>query len=311
MSRILLALSVILCITLAAFSQEPAAGKTDKFPFVQVDLAKKRVVVECENIGQQALMEFVCVVAGTNEHESILRTKAKPSHIHTGLLMLGMQQGEPVRFSPAANKWLPPAGPPVNVSVEFEKDGKPVTLPAYKLFRDTKSKKTMPARTWIFVGSKVYNTGQYAADITGYVVSIVNFDLSLIDVPWLASSSNETLEYEPDLDVLPPAGAKVLLVLEPAGAAITSATNEAPTTQRVTVDQVKLDRLRDQWKREVASRASAIKQAATEHYRVINELRAEQNRLIDEAERVGRMIEDLERDYQNMTVPRPKDENRP
>ena len=35
--------------------------------------------------------------------------------------------------------------------------------------------------------------GVYAADVTGYIVSIVNFDLSLIDVPALARNANETL----------------------------------------------------------------------------------------------------------------------
>jgi hypothetical protein len=264
--------------------------------------------VECEVIGCTAPLEFLCVMTGTNEHESILRTAAKPSHIHAGLLMIGMQQGEPVRFSAATNKWLPPAGPPLQISVEFEKDGKLTAIPAYRLFRDITSKKTMPARTWLFVGSKILNSGQYAADATGYVVSVVNFDLSLIDVPGLVSSSNDTLQYVADADLTPPAGTKVRMILEPAGAQIEAAAPEPASTQRVTVDQVKLDRLRDQWKREVAGRAGDIKQAAAEHYRVITELRAEQNRLIDEAERVGRMIDELEKDYQNMTVPHPKDE---
>jgi hypothetical protein len=313
MNRTLIPLMAYLALPMGMVAQETIAppaqmGKTDKLPFVQVDVAKKRVVVDCETIGCTAPLEFLCVVTGTNEHESILRTPAKPSHIHTGLLMIGMQQGEPVRFSGATNRWLPPVGPPVQISVEFQKDGKTVTLPAYKLLREIKLKTPMPPRTWIFVGSKVLDNGQYAADTSGYVVSVVNFDFSLIDVSGLVSSSNDTLQYEADADVAPPAGTKVQMILEPAGAPVVFANGRPPSTQQVTVDQVKLDRLRDQWKREVAGRAGDIKRAATEHYRVITELRAEQNRLIDEAERIGRMIEELERDYQNMTVPHPKDE---
>lgn len=240
MNRFIITLMVCL-VSALGIAQEPATlpaqpGKTDKFPFVQVDVAKKRVVVACEVIGCTAPLEFLCVMTGTNEHESILRTSAKPSHIHTGLLMIGMQQGEPVRFSVTANKWLPPEGSPVQISVEFQKDGKVVTIPAHQLFRDLKDKKSMPARTWIFVGSKVLNNGMYAADATGYVVSIVNFDFSLIDVPGLVSSSNETLEYEADTDVVPPAGTKVRMILEPAGKEVTPATANPVSTQPVRGD---------------------------------------------------------------------------
>jgi len=56
-------------------------------------------------------------------------------------------------------------------------------MPAYKLMREIKTKKAMPPSTWIFAGSRLMPDGNYAADIDGYVVTIVNFDLTLIDVP--------------------------------------------------------------------------------------------------------------------------------
>ena len=288
----------------------PAGGSTDKLPFIKVDVAGKRVIVECEAVNAPTPLEFLCVMSGTAEHETILRTQAKPSNIHLALLMLGLKAGEPIRYSPATDKWLPPQGPPVQISVEYQKGDQLVSMPAWKLFRDLKTKKPMEPRTWIFVGSKVYNTGQYAADLTGYVVSIVNFDLSLIDVPWLVSSSNETLEFELNPDTAPPTAAKVMMILEPAGAAALAEAPAPQATGHVTADQVKIDQLRDEWKREVASQAKAVQDAATAHYHVINELRAEQNRLIDEAERVGRVIDQLEKQYQDITVPRPATQER-
>ena len=60
--------------------------------------------------------------------------------------------------------------------------------------------------------------GNYAADSTGYLEpSIVNFDLTVIDVPQLASSSNELLEWERNPDTTPKAGTKVTMVIEPVG----------------------------------------------------------------------------------------------
>src|SRR5262245_58549927 len=102
-----------------------------KLPFISVDVKNKQIRVECESIGCTNPLEFFCVVSGTSEHESILRTKAKPSNVHLALLMLGLEPGEPVKYSEVAKKWFPPHGPPLNISCEFEKDGKTVKVPAY------------------------------------------------------------------------------------------------------------------------------------------------------------------------------------
>src|SRR5215212_7424294 len=83
--------------------------------------------------------------------------------------------------------------------------------------RNVRTKKAMPTTTWIFAGSRVMNDGNYAADSTGYLVSVVNFDMTVIDIPDLASASNESLEWERNPDSVPPAGTKVVMVIEPAG----------------------------------------------------------------------------------------------
>ncbi len=210
-----------------ALAPAPAATHpVGNFPFLQVDVAAKQVRVECEALRVKAPLEFFCCVTGTNEHESVLRSKVKPSHLHAALLMLGLQPGQGVHFDQASQKWLPPHGPALDISVEFEKDGRTVRLPGYKVMRDTRTKKSMPPMTWIFAGSRFID-GRYGADETGYLVSVVNFDLTVIDVPELASNANETLEWETDLDVMPAAGAKVTMIVEPAGHAAS-----APATTR-------------------------------------------------------------------------------
>src|SRR5439155_9662657 len=179
---------------------QPAVGR---FPFLEVDARAKQVRVECEALRCENPLEFFLCVTGTNEYESVLRSKVRPSHLHAALLMLGLKPGEPVHFSESLGKWLPPHGPPLSLSVQFEKNGKPVTLPAWRLMREIKSKREMPPTTWIFAGSRTMENDRYAADATGYLVSIVNFDLTVIDTPKLASNANETLEWEASLDVMP------------------------------------------------------------------------------------------------------------
>jgi hypothetical protein len=382
-------------LTSCAAAQPTTAPAAGKFPHVEVDARRKQVRITCEALRVEAPLEFFCCVAGTNEHEAVLRSAVKPSHLHAALLMIGLEPGEPVRYSEAAKRWIPPHGPPLRISVEFEKDGKMVARPAYKLMRSVKTKQPMPALTWIFAGSRVMEDGNYAADVTGYLVSIVNFDLTVIDVPALASNANEMLEWETNLDEMPAAGAAVTMVIEPAGQKLEgppldglgaagpigvpvikvgrgelslddrplspaeldaglaklrdagraqvriAAADDAPpllveTVRRiaaknalevvearppahapdptrgdrnaVTLDQQRLGDLRARWDKAVKPHAAALREAAQTQYDVIAELRREQQRLIDEADRIQRVIDELEREYQEMTTPRPPSE---
>jgi hypothetical protein len=56
----------------------------------------------------------------------------------------------------------------------------------------------------------------------------------------------------------------------------------------------------------VAPHRQALKEAAQAHYQVINDLRKEQQRLIDESDRIQRTIDQLEKEYQDMTTPQPE-----
>ena len=200
---------------------------------VQVDIKNKQVRVECEELVVDMPLEFFCVQNGGQEHESVLRTAAKPSDIHFGLLMLGLKPGEPAHYSQATNQWFPPTGPPLHITCEWTENGQMKSMPAYKMMRSTKDKTSMPPMTWVFDGSRVMPDGAYAADLTGYVVSIVNFDLTMIDVPKLASNANETLEWELDKDVAPKRGTPVTMIIEPAG----KAEGVAPADQGLPADQ--------------------------------------------------------------------------
>jgi hypothetical protein len=317
----------------SAFAEDaPKSDKVGKLPGVTFDVKKKQVRVECEALAVDAPLEFFCVVNGGSEHESVLRTPAKPSHLHTALLAIGLKPGRPVQYSEALKKWQPPQGPPLHIAVEFAgKDGKTVTLPAYRLMRDQKSKKEMQPMNWIYAGSRVMEDGTFAADATGYVVSVVNFDFTLIDIPDVASSSNETLEWERNPDLAPPLGTKVTMVIEPAGDAgdakqkapgqekkgqVRGVSLESPTgvvgqagvgdaVSDVTLDERRMNALRERWARAVRPHASALREAAQAHYEVIDAMRREQQRLIDEADRVQRAIDALEKEYQDFTTPRP------
>src|SRR5690348_5666170 len=108
MSRRVSALFVLLATSLlseAALGQATQPTEMVRFPGVTVDRAQRQIRVECQALMIDAPLEFVCVTNGGPEHESILRTAAKPSHIHAGLLMLGQEPGSPMKFSEAKQGW--------------------------------------------------------------------------------------------------------------------------------------------------------------------------------------------------------------
>ncbi len=198
-------------------STRPVAEGVAKLRHAVIDLKNKQIRVDCEALNAHMPLEFFCVERGGQEHESVLRTDARPSLIHFGLLAMGLKPGEPAHLTQPDRTWFPPTGPPLKISCEYFLNGKLMVIPANRMMRSVMtSGNGMPPMSWVFDGSRMLPDGRYAADLTGYVVSIVNFDMTMIDVPELASNANETLEWEFNPDLVPPVGTAITMIIEPA-----------------------------------------------------------------------------------------------
>ncbi len=198
-------------------STRPVQEGVARLRHLLIDLKDRQIRVDCQALCAHMPLEFFCVERGGQEHESVLRTEARPSLIHFGLLAMGLKPGEPAHLAQADHTWFPPTGPPLKISCEYSLNGKTLIVPANRMMRSVKAKQEMPPMSWVFDGSRILPDGRYAADLTGYVVSIVNFDMTMIDVPELASNANETLEWEYNPDMVPPQGAPVTMIIEPGG----------------------------------------------------------------------------------------------
>lgn len=204
-----------------------AADAPPRLPHLELDAKGKLIRIECEVLRVEMPLEFICVVKGTSDHEALLRTQAKPSQIHALLLGLGAKPGHAARYDEATDRWTPPDGARLRVFIDVERDGKVVREPVHRWLRSVDKKRPAPEMSFVFTGSKVMDDGVYAADALGYLVSLANFEFTVVDVPQVASASNELLEWEWDPAVVPPAGAKVYLVLQPEAAATRPATQPA------------------------------------------------------------------------------------
>jgi len=195
-----------------------AARKIVKIGEVRVDLKKRQVSFDSEVCLKEGVLEFLLVQWQSKTHESILHTKAKASHIHAGLLMLGLSAGKPARWSgqQMGSRFLPPAGAGLKIKVVW-KDGKGNAQsadPGEWLTGQEGEDIDLPER-WIFIGSDILPTGRYWAELDGEIISLTNFPSAVIDVPFHSSSVNDQRGIYANAQKIPATGTKVEVVITP------------------------------------------------------------------------------------------------
>lgn len=105
---------------------------------VLLDTAGKRLILKSKVVLREGLLEMLCCLKQTKEHESILAIDAKAYVVHTGLLALGAEQGRPVRFTP---EYVPPTGQKLKILLHWtDEQKKSHTISAKKWIRTATSK---------------------------------------------------------------------------------------------------------------------------------------------------------------------------
>jgi hypothetical protein len=201
----------------AAATTRPA-GEAPSIGRVRLDVARRRVSFDAEVCLREGVLEFFLCYGQTKAHESVLQTRAKPSHVHAALLLLGLTPGKPARWSgqDANARFLPPDGAGLKISLAWaDKQGRPHTADVTDWLKGAADKKVTPPKRWIFVGSDILPDGRYWADAEGEVISLTNFASAVVDVPFESSHSNDLREFFADPRAIPPIGTKVSIILTP------------------------------------------------------------------------------------------------
>jgi hypothetical protein len=210
-----------------------------KMPGVRINLQERCVDIEGSICLDKGMLELVACTKGSKEHESIVAVEARPMHIHTALLLLGAEAGNPaIRRPPNGEdkRWIdiPPKGSAVDVLLVFpDKAGKPVEHPVREVITratpeagtvgDTSAAKGMdrkfPTHTFLFAGSQLVGDGpgprKYLSDESGNMISVVTFGDELLCLPGVHSDHNESLAWQINAAGLPAKGTKVILRLRP------------------------------------------------------------------------------------------------
>ena len=217
--------------TPAGSPAEPV-GPREVFPGVRVDRAAR--LIEFDGVvpidtreGRRVFLELLVCPRDTKEHEALVVTDARPSHVHAALLLLGLEPGSPGLWSFDGPTLVatPPTGPALVVRFVLARDGQRVEEdPAtwVRSLNDGKSlRESMPADGLVFAGSRMRRVGnieRYHADMEGTLVGLTTFGSELI--AWTRMVSHEagveTPHWIADPRVVPPPGTPVTVRIRPA-----------------------------------------------------------------------------------------------
>ena len=106
----------------------------NKSETVLLDAANKRVVLKTHVVLREGVLEMFLCRKQTKEHESILALDGKAYVVHTGLLAIGAEPGQPMLYQDG--KYTPPTGQKLKITVKWQdKEGKPQEMDAKKWVR--------------------------------------------------------------------------------------------------------------------------------------------------------------------------------
>jgi hypothetical protein len=191
--------------------EPPQAGMRELFPGVRADIARKSVefdgIVPINVHDPETpivFLEVVVCTSDTKEHEALVVTKVKPSHVHAALLAVGLEPG-----APGSWKWedqklipIPPRGAPVTVELSYSgPDGGRVEERATDWVVNAENGQPFagPGEGFLFAGSVLRaHQGEevYEADGAGTLIGLATFGTETI--AWGRTFSPDSEVAEPE-----------------------------------------------------------------------------------------------------------------
>jgi hypothetical protein len=172
-------------------------------------------------------LESIICTPNTREHESLLLTTVRPSHIHAALLRLGLQPGRPARFDFRDGKLvaIDPIGPRLRVSLHWvDADGIAHAATPNDWTIDPATGEHLPAELvgggWVFAGSGSERTPTgytYHADTDGTLISLAAFGSETIAYAKAISPESAWAGrvWIADPQAVPPRGQSVTVRIKP------------------------------------------------------------------------------------------------
>lgn len=228
----------VFCMAGAQVAPAPA-GWREVFPHVRVDLQARAVEFDGEVPisladlrAPSVYLELIACIRDSKEHESLVMTPARPSHVHAALLSAGLKPGAPARWTQQEGKVITHAPSGDAVKIEFiTKDaaGAPVVSTPSQWIVNARSGVSWPGGgdigkgQWVFAGSVTQardGRDDYYADEAGTLVGLTSFGTEVIAWSGVLSpdSTVDDPEWIADVRHVPAMGTKVTVRITAIGA---------------------------------------------------------------------------------------------
>ncbi len=191
---------------------------------VRLDSKARTVTFPATLNKARGLMEYFVVTAYGKTHESILKTKAEPYHIHLAMVLLGAHGPGDTNFSGAPADGVP--GPIVHpsrdsvpgdkagVTVKWKNGQDEVRHAAEEMVWKKDDRKTMGQGMWTYNGSLIVHN-KFLAQLDGSLISLVTDPVALVNNT--GPGHENDLIWEPNTNNLPPASTPVEVTITLAG----------------------------------------------------------------------------------------------
>lgn len=159
-------------------------------------------------------LELFACSPRTREHESILRVEARPMDVFRAMGLIGLEPGHPPAYDNIRDEWTQAAGGPVFLTVAYDSPLGPCAVPVESWLESTETGGVVGPLSWIFAGSKTFESGKFGADVDGTVVSVVDFDTTLIGLGQTHSSDDALLWVKARTAAIPKLGTRCRLLIQ-------------------------------------------------------------------------------------------------
>jgi hypothetical protein len=154
------------------------------------------------------IIEYFATTPLGKVHETILSLNAEPLHLQLGLLGLGLEYENNLR---AQGDSRTPKGDPVEIWVEWDRDGAHERRRAEELVYNEDEGRVMEPTPWVFTGSRMQGS-LFMAEATQSLIATYRDHDAILNHP-LPSGAGQALRA--NLSVLPPRGTPVTVTIRP------------------------------------------------------------------------------------------------
>ena len=202
-------------------TQKPDKPKRTTLNGLVIDHENQSVDIQAKVVLRDSdWLELLLCTPGTKEHESILTTTARPSHIHLALIMLGLKPGNPMTGKKVGNelKITEAKGPLVAVDLIYEHQGIKYQVPANQWVYNRTTQAPLKDHYWLFSGSsflKIQDQSIYRADVNGSVITLVHFGDDLLARQTQLTSRNDNAAWQAQTQKIPPINTPITVRLTP------------------------------------------------------------------------------------------------